>query len=229
MCGRYVINIPLDRFIKYFGIEKPHPDSLPDWPARYNIAPTQAVPVIRQSLDGTRQLDLLRWGLVASWSKDLSSGLINARSETVSEKPSFRHAFRNRRCIIPASGFYEWRKVGSRKCPYYVYMADEGFMPFAGLWEVWKSPEGQVIETCTILTTSANATVTKLHDRMPVILQSESFTTWLDPNMHDPETLSALLTPCPPETVATYPVSTLVNNVRNDRAECIREVEDLEE
>lgn len=225
MCGRYTINITLDRFIKYFGLEKPHPDSLPDWPARYNISPTQPVPVIRQSPDGTRQLDLLRWGLVPSWSKEFSSGLINARSETVNEKPSFRHAFRHRRCIIPASGFYEWRTVGNRKYPYYVYMASNDPMPFAGLWETWKSPDGQSIETCTILTTSANEAIAKLHDRMPVILQPEAFSTWLDPNMHDPETLSALLAPCPPEVIATYPVSTLVNNVRNDSPECIREVE----
>jgi putative SOS response-associated peptidase YedK len=219
MCGRFVIELSPDLLSKVFGVTAP-----PDFPARYNIAPTQHIPVIRQAQDGTRQLDILRWGLVPSWSKELSTGMINARSETVNEKPSFRNAFRHRRCIIPASGFYEWQKVGNRKIPYYVFMKSHEPMPFAGIWEAWKSPEGQSVETCAILTAGANATVAKLHDRMPVILKAESFNTWLDTDMHDPEALTALLAPCSPEAIVTYPVSTLVNGVAHDSPECIKEV-----
>lgn len=220
MCGRYVLTISLELFIKYFGLR-----GAPEWPARYNIAPTQAVPAIRKSTTGIRQLDLLRWGLVPSWSKKPTSSLINARSETINEKPSFRHAFRQQRCIIPATGFYEWRKIGSRKTPYFIHMANHDPMAFAGIWESWRSPEGELVETCAILTTSANEVVAKLHDRMPVILPRESFDLWLDPAKHDPEELLKLLVPCPPEMIATYPVSTLVNKVGNDGPECIIEIE----
>ncbi|HEX5772773.1 MAG TPA: SOS response-associated peptidase [Geomobilimonas sp.] len=223
MCGRYVLTITLELFIKHFGLKE-----IPNWPARYNIAPTQKVPVIRQFQDGPRQVDLLRWGLVPSWSKELSGGMINARGETVNEKPSFRHAFRQRRCIIPASGFYEWRKIGNRKTPYFIHRANHDPMAFAGIWDTWRSPEGENMETCAILTTQANAVVAKLHDRMPVILPCASFDDWLDPQLHDPAVLSKLLVPCPPETIATYPVSTLVNKVGNEGPECIEEVDEVD-
>lgn len=221
MCGRYVLTISLDLFIKLFGLK-----AVPDLPDRYNVAPTQRVPAIRQTSGGLRQMDLLRWGLVPSWSKEFSGGLINARSETINEKPSFRHAFRHNRCIIPATGFYEWRTIGSRKTPYFIHMANHDPMAFAGIWDMWKSPEGEMIETCAILTTQANAVVATLHDRMPVILPRESFETWLAPEVQDPAVLSKLLAPSPAEAMAMYPVSTLVNKVGNDSPDCIVEVEE---
>lgn len=221
MCGRFVRFISLDQFIKYFGL-KPV-DELPE---RYNIAPSERVSAIRKFPDGSRQLSLLRWGLVPSWAKEPPNALINARSETVNEKPSFRHAFKHNRCIIPASGFYEWRKIGSRKTPYYIHMANHDPMAFAGIWDTWRSPEGEVIETCAILTTRANELVAKLHDRMPVILPPESFDLWLDPDVHDLEVLSPLLVPCPPEILAMHPVSMMVNKVGNDILDCIKEVEE---
>ncbi len=192
MCGRFVIELSPDLVTKFFGLTE-----VPDLPPRYNVAPTQPVPVIREAADGSRRLSLMRWGLVPAWAKEPGEGLINARCETVNEKPSFRQAFRQRRCIIPASGFYEWSKVDGRKVPYYVRMADGAPMPFAGLWEAWRSPEGQVLETCAILTTAANATVAPIHDRMPVILHPDEFGLWLDRQVHDAERLTALVCPVP--------------------------------
>lgn len=224
MCGRYTVSISLSTFIKHFGF-KP----LDDLPERYNIAPTENIPAIRKSPDGSRQLSLFRWGLVPQWSKKFPSGMINARSETINEKPSFRQAFRQRRCIIPASGFYEWRKIGSRKTPFYIHMANDDPMAFAGIWETWRTPEGAWIETCAILTTKANGLVAKLHDRMPVILPKESYDTWLNPDEHDPEILKKLLVPYPSEAISMHPVSTLVNKVGNDSPEYTKKVEESDE
>ena len=216
MCGRFVIDLPLELIATCFGLQ-----DVPVLPPRYNIAPTQPVPVIRQGADGQRHLDLLRWGLVPSWAKEARAGLINARAETVDAKPSFRQAFRQRRCIIPASGFYEWQKAGKKKVPYYLRMADGAPMPFAGIWENWRSPDGQVLESCAILTTAANAAVAPIHERMPVILHPDAFTPWLEPALHDAEQLAALLAPCPPGHVTAYPVSILVNIPANDSPACI--------
>lgn len=219
MCGRFVRFISLEQFIKYFGL-KP----LGELPERYNIAPSEQVPAIRISPDGSRQLCLLRWGLIPSWAKEPPRGLINARSETVSEKPSFRHAFKHNRCIIPTSGFYEWQKNGDRKTPYYIHMANNDPMAFAGIWDAWRSPQGEVIESCAILTTSANDLVAKLHDRMPVILQPETFDLWLDPEVQDTEKLAPLLSPYPAERITSYRVSAMVNSPANDSSECIDQV-----
>lgn len=216
MCGRYVLNISLDLFIKYFGLKE-----VADLHPRYNVAPTQTVPVIREGVDGSRQLSLMRWGLVPSWSKEFGSGSINARSETVNVKPSFRQAFRQRRCIIPASGFYEWQKHDGKKIPHYVSMSGNAPMPFAGLWESWRSPEGRVLESCTILTTAANAAVAPIHDRMPVILHPDEFSLWLDRQVHDAERLVPLFSPYPADRLTAHPVSTLVNSPTNDTPECI--------
>jgi putative SOS response-associated peptidase YedK len=216
MCGRFVIDLSPDLVATFFGLA-----ATPDLPPRYNVAPTQLVPVIRSGPDGARQLALLRWGLVPSWAKDIRDGLINARSETIHEKPAFRQAFRQRRCIIPANGFFEWKRSEGKKVPYFVRMADGAPMPFAGIWEAWRSPEGQVLETCAILTTAANSTVAPIHDRMPVILHPNEFGLWLDREQHDPATLMPLLTPYPSDCLVVYPVSTLVNSVANDRLECI--------
>jgi putative SOS response-associated peptidase YedK len=218
MCGRFVIELTPELVRKVFGVT----GDFPDWPARYNIAPTQLIPVVRDAPDGSRRLALLRWGLVPSWSKEFNEGLINARCETVNEKPSFRQAFRQRRCIIPASGFYEWQKVDKGKVPHYIRMADGSPMPFAGIWESWRSPEGQALESCAILTTAANAAVAPIHDRMPVILHPDEFGRWLDREVHEAEQLAGLFAPYPADRLEAYRVSTLVNDPAHDFAECLR-------
>jgi len=183
------------------------------------------VAVIRNNGDHNH-LDLLKWGFVPSWSKDMSFGsnLINARSETVAEKPTFRHAIKYRRCIIPVSGFYEWSHTGDRKQPYYFQMSDHAPMCLAGLWESWKAPDGNELETFTILTTAANKLVAPIHDRMPVILHPDTFTLWLSHNMHDPEQLQLLYQPFPAEQLQTVNVPDLVNNPRFDSPACISHV-----
>ena len=216
MCGRFVIELSPDLVTRFFGLAV-----TPDLPARYNIAPTQPVPVIRQGADGQRHLNLLRWGLVPAWAREFGAGLINARAETVDAKPSFRQAFRQRRCIIPASGFYEWQKRVEGKVPYYIRMADGAPMPLAGIWESWRSPAGEVLESCAILTTAANAAVAPIHERMPVILTPDSFAPWLDRNMHDAGRLLPLLAPCLPGWLDAYPVTPLVNSPANDYPACI--------
>ena len=216
MCGRFVIELSPDLVSKVFGLAE-----VPELPPRYNVAPTQLVPVVREASDGSRRLSMMRWGLVPSWSKEIGEGLINARSETVNEKPSFRQAFRQRRCIVVASAFYEWQKVDGKKVPYYIRMADGAPMPFAGLWEAWHSPEGHVLETCTILTTNANATVAPIHDRMPVILHPDEFGLWLDRKVHEAEPLAGLFSPCPADRLEAYQVSTLVNGPAHNGPECI--------
>ena len=216
MCGRYVIEISADLVRKVFGVV-----DVPQWTARYNVAPTQMVPVIRQRGDGTRQLVLMRWGLIPSWAKEVGEGPINARAETVNEKPSFRHSFRQRRCILPATGFYEWQKVDKHKIPHFVRLKNQMPMPFAGIWDSWRAPDGQVVESCAILTTAANGAVGSIHERMPVILHPDEFGQWLDREQHDQATLMPLLAPYPSDCLEVYPVSTLVNSVANDQPECI--------
>jgi putative SOS response-associated peptidase YedK len=216
MCGRFVIELSPGLVAGFFGLTE-----IPDLPTRYNVAPTQLVPAIREATDGSRRLSMMRWGLVPSWAKDIGDGLINARSETVSEKPSFRQTVRRRRCIIPASGFYEWQKVEKLKVPYYLRMVDSSPMPFAGIWEAWCSPDGQVLESCAILTTSANAKVAPIHDRMPVILDPAGFSLWLDRQVHEVDKLAGLFVPYPADRLEAYRVTMLVNNPAHDDAECI--------
>jgi putative SOS response-associated peptidase YedK len=216
MCGRFVINLSPDLVAKVFGLAE-----VPDLSPRYNVAPSQSIPVIREAADGSRRLSMMRWGLVPAWAKEVGEGLINARSETVNEKPSFRQAFRQRRCILVASAFYEWQKVDNAKLPYCIRMADGAPMPFAGIWETWRSPEGQVLETCAILTTNANATVAPIHDRMPVILHPDEIGLWLDREVHEVEKLAELFMPYPADRLEAYRVSTLVNSPANDTSACI--------
>ena len=170
MCGRFTLQIPPELLAEIFGLAE-----IPVYPPRYNIAPTQQVAVIRQGEDGKNRFATMKWGLIPSWAKDPSIGnrMINARSETVAEKPAFRHAVRHCRCVIPASGFFEWRAEGGRKLPLYVRLKGDAPMCFAGLWEHWKSPDDGIVESCTILTTAANALIETLHDRIPVILQPQ--------------------------------------------------------
>ena len=217
MCGRFTLYFPVELLAEIFDL----PD-LPGLISRYNIAPTQAAAVVRSS-GNARRLDLLRWGLVPSWAKDISAGsrMINARSESLPDKPAFRNAVRFRRCIVPASGFYEWKPEGPRKIPYYISLSDGAPMGFAGIWEVWKTPEGSFLETFAILTTSANPLIAPIHDRMPVILHPDTYGLWLDRDVINPEQLQLLYPPYPTDHLTLHPVSTLVNSPRNDHPACI--------
>ena len=227
MCGRFTLRIPADELARLF-TDLHCPDLVsPDGrllQPRFNIAPTQNVLVVRSAThDRGGECVTLRWGLVPSWSKSLTGPpLINARSETVADKPSFRTAFRRRRCLIPADGFYEWQALTpKRKQPQYITLRSGQPFAFAGLWESWQPPNGSRIESCTILTTAANALMQQFHDRMPVILSPEEFAPWLDPEITEPETLLPLLDQYPPDEMTTFPVSTRVNSVKNDSPELI--------
>jgi putative SOS response-associated peptidase YedK len=221
MCGRFTLQIPPELLAEIFGLLE-----IPVFPARFNITPSQQVAVIRRTAEDRNRLDFLHWGLIPSWAKDRSIGnrMINARSETVHEKPAFRHALRYGRCIIPASGFYEWRQEGERKSPLYVHLKDGSPLCFAGLWEHWKAPEGEVIESCTILTTAANTLIEALHDRMPVILRPEEYALWLDREITDPEQLQQLYKPYPADRMEMWPVAPSVNSPRIDSPELIKPV-----
>ena len=219
MCGRFTLQITPEHLAVIFGLIE-----IPTFPARFNIAPSQKVAVIRQNGDGQNRLDFLRWGLIPSWAEGMSIGykLINARSETVHEKHSFRHAIRYRRCLIPTSGFYEWREEGGKNIPLYVRVKDGSPMVFAGLWESWKSPEGEVIESCTILTTTSNKLIKPLHERMPVILHPQEYDIWLDRETNNPEMLKRFYQPYPADNMEMYPVSPLVNSAKADSPELIK-------
>jgi putative SOS response-associated peptidase YedK len=199
-----------------------------DWTPRYNIAPTQPVAVIRQNpMEPRRELSLLRWGLIPSWAKDpsVSGHMINARSETVATKPAFRDPLTNRRCLIPADGFYEWQRRGKAKQPYCFEVNDGGLFAFAGLWDRWREPSGQWLKSCSILTTTPNAVTSSVHDRMPVILDPDSYDLWLDPGMTNVEAVSEMLKPFDARLMRCYPVSTRINYVANDGLECSAHVE----
>lgn len=223
MCGRYSLTTVPEAMRALFGFE-----NLPNLPPRYNIAPTQDVAVVRFDGEGARQLAMMRWGLIPHWAKDASmaSKMINARAETVREKPSFREAVKSRRCLLPADGFYEWRTEAGRKQPFRIGMKGGAAFAFAGLWDRWTVTataaglnEGDEVDTVTIVTTTANEKLAPIHGRMPVILPPENFDGWLDP-ANDPPVACALLKPYPPDPMAFYRVSTAVNNVRNDDPSC---------
>lgn len=217
MCGRYSLSASGEKLAEQFQLAE-----IPELAPRYNIAPTQEVAVVRQCAEG-RQLALLRWGLIPSWAKDPRSGarMINARAETVAEKPAFRSAFVRRRCLVPADGFYEWKRTAGGKQPFFFQMRDGRPLAFAGLWEQWKSPDGGQIESYTILTTDANELLRPVHDRMPVILPPAAYDLWLDPDVQKPDVLLALLHPYPEEAMTAYPVSMRVNSPANDDPQCI--------
>jgi putative SOS response-associated peptidase YedK len=224
MCGRY-------RLSRRKQIIEEHFDAVSgedDWSPRYNIAPTQPVPVIRQNpKEPVRQLSMMKWGLIPSWAKDTSgaAGMINTRSETAGTKPAFRDALKSRRCLIPADGFYEWKRDGKTKRPF-CFEVDQGqLFAFAGLWDRWKGPTGNWIKTCSILTTIPNAVTTPIHDRMPVILDPDNYELWLDPGMTKVEAVSDLLKPCEARLLRCYPVNTRINHVANDDEECCQPVE----
>jgi putative SOS response-associated peptidase YedK len=195
---------------------------------RYNIAPSQKAPVIRPSRDGSAgEFVFLRWGLIPSWAKDPKIGykMINARAETLSEKPAFRVAFKKRRCLIPANGFYEWKREWDGKRPYFIGRKDGGLFAFAGLWERWKGPDEEMIESCVIVTAKANATVAPLHDRMPVIVPPEAYRLWMDTERYGSDEVARLLVPAPEDLLNAYPVSRRVNNPENDDKGLIEPVE----
>jgi putative SOS response-associated peptidase YedK len=223
MCGRFNLRTPSRDLVEIFQLLRE-----PELKPRYNIAPTQPVAAIRQ-VDKFRELSLLRWGLVPSWSKDPNAGppLINARAETIATKPAFRSAFKRRRCLIPADGFYEWQKTGAKaKQPFHIRMKNEHPFAFAGLWEHWEGGDSSTIDSCTIITTDANEVLRPIHDRMPVILRDEDYGRWLDPKLEDVGMLEGLLKPYAPEEMTAYPISTLVNSPRNESAACIEEARD---
>lgn len=221
MCGRFTLTADPDQLREAFPwLEIPEGALTP----RYNIAPSQPVAVIPN--DGKNRLDFFVWGLIPSWAKDPSIGnrLINARAESAHEKPAFRGALRRRRCLIPADGFYEWKSLPDRKAkqPMYIRRIDDQPFAFAGLWEVWNAPDGSQIPSCTILTTQPNDLLRPIHNRMPVILSPEAYTTWLTPEEVALETLQRWLKPYPSLEMKMYPVSTLVNNPANEVPACIQ-------
>jgi putative SOS response-associated peptidase YedK len=226
MCGRYLLKSSVDALRRAFGFVE-QPNLMP----RYNIAPTQDAPVLRQRREpkGERTLQMLRWGLIPSWAKDtkIAAKLINARAESIAEKPSFRSAFRRRRCLVPADGFYEWRAEGTRKQPYLIVRRDREPFAFAGLWERWtpKEPDAASasIDSFTIVTTDANALLKPLHVRMPVILAPEDYGRWLDPDAAEADLL-ALLKPAPQEWLGYAPVSPRVNAAAVDDAALIETI-----
>ncbi|BCL38097.1 SOS response-associated peptidase [Nostoc sp. MS1] len=219
MCGRFTLTQSPEALAEVF-----HVQQLLDLEAQYNIAPTQTVVTVLHSAESDkREFQKLRWGLIPSWAKDpsISTKLINARSETLAEKPSFRSAFKQRRCLIVADGFYEWQRKQGKKQPFYFRLKDEQPFGFAGLWEKWTNPEGEVINSCTIVTTTANEVLQPIHDRMPVILAPQDYDLWLDPQEQKPQALQHLLSPYPAAEMTSYPVSTVVNSSKHNSAECI--------
>jgi putative SOS response-associated peptidase YedK len=219
MCGRYTLAESPRKLAKRFDV--PQTPDLPFDGERYNIAPTQQLPIIR-SIDNKRDMILARWGLIPSWAKDIKVGnrLINARADTVASKPSFRAAFKARRCLVPADGFYEWHKTEDGKQPYYIRLKEREPFAFAGLWERWRPEEGDLVESYTVITTDANELMTTIHNRMPVILAPEDYAIWLKSDASS-DVLLHLLKPFPTDPMEAYPVSTLVNNPRNQGSKLI--------
>ncbi len=216
MCGRYTLKTPVNTLAEQFQIDE-LPSSLT---ASYNIAPTQRVATVLTE-NGKRKLEMLHWGLIPSWAKDPEVGnkMINARAETVAEKPSYRKAFKERRCLVLADGFYEWQKTENGKRPFYIRMEDGSPFAFAGLWESWHN--GGEIRSCTIITTAPNELAAPIHNRMPVILHPEDYEMWLDPDFDEREPLTSLLKPYPADAMEAYPVSHKVNKPSNNEPGCI--------
>lgn len=228
MCGRFVVFSEPGDLAKLFEVDQIRTEEIPP---RYNIAPTQEVYSVAQTSDGERRLGTLRWGLVPHWAKEPRSGPINARAETVAEKPMFRTAFSRSRCIIPADGFYEWREdpTSGKKIPHFIHREDGHPLAFAGLWSAWRpkdDPDADPLNTCVIITTAAQDWVKEIHDRMPVSLPQDAWDRWLDPTVDDEEGLQELLEPRLPETLTYREVSTRVNNARNEGPELLEPDED---
>jgi len=219
MCGRYTLTKKEQALLERFEAE-----IAARFDPNYNAAPTQELPVITGGMPG--KIQMFRWGLVPAWAKDKSIGvkMINARAESVSEKPSFRDALKSRRCLVPADGFYEWQASDSGKRPFRITLKDRGLFAFAGLWDEWKAPDGNPLFSFTIVTTQANGFMKPIHDRMPVILPREKERAWIDSKLPAADTL-AFLAPCPDNWLSAYPVSMAVNNVRNQGPELVERIE----
>lgn len=216
MCGRFSLRVELAELLAYYGIAETNFDYAP----RYNIAPGQIIPAVIDA-PGGRRLGGLKWGLVPAWARDAQTGyrMINARAETLAEKPAFAKLFRTRRCIVPADGFFEWRRPDRQ--PFRITLKDGGLLSLAALYDVWTAPDGGRLATVAIVTTAANGLMAPLHDRMPVILPRDRMDVWLDRRITDPEALRPLLEPYPAEAMRAYPVSPLVNNANNDVPACL--------
>ena len=222
MCGRFTLKTPREAITKQFGVEIDE-----ELAPRFNITPAQSVDAIRMARAGNgREIVRLKWGLIPSWAKDagIANKLINARSETLSEKPSFREAFKRRRCLVVADGFFEWDKKGKTRRPFYFQLKNERPFAFAGLWDRWTGQDGDRVETCTIITTTPNELLARVHDRMPVILPPEVYNTWLDEDVRNTEACKELLCPYPSSEMISYPVGTLVNSPQHQGAELIKGV-----
>ena len=219
MCGRFVITSPPDAMRRLFRYAEQ-----PNFPARYNVAPTQPIPVVRL-INGARTFTLMRWGLLPGWVKDPKGFtlLINARAETAAEKPAFRNALKRRRCLLPADGFYEWKREGALKQPYFIRRRDRAPFAFAGLWETWSGPGGEEIDTAAIVTTDASADLAALHHRMPVTIDPDDFDAWLD-DASDAQAVQRLMRPAPEGQFELFPVSDAVNKVINDDPRNVEEV-----
>jgi putative SOS response-associated peptidase YedK len=221
MCGRFTLRTPAAAVAKQFGLLE-----VPPFEPRFNVAPAQPAAVVRLAPgapQGRRQWAWLRWGLLPPWAKDpaLGNRLINARAETAAQKPAFRAALRQRRCLVVADGFYEWQHTASRKQPYFFQLRDQRPFGFAGLWERWQGPEGSAVETCALLTTEANDLVRPIHDRMPVIVAPADYPLWLDPAVEEPRQLSRLWTPYPAGEMTAYAVGTWINSPAHEDRRCI--------
>ncbi len=238
MCGRYTLTAEQEVLIRRFSVRAGLAHAFAEIRKRYNIAPSQGVPAIRQNREtGERETAVLTWGLVPFWARDPSIAykMINARSETAATKPAYRGPIRHKRCLLPASGFYEWQRLDSGRGPrqpFFIFPKDakagEGLLAFAGLWEHWGAPDGSEIESCTILTTEANDDLAELHHRMPVILDSADWDRWLDTTLETPEAVADLLRPSPNDRLRKHPVSVLVNSPRHDQPELLERVDATE-
>jgi putative SOS response-associated peptidase YedK len=220
MCGRFTLSSSADEIRAEFGVDVP-----PDYQPRYNIAPQQLVPVLGKGEGGALRIGMLQWGLVPYWADDPRGGpkAINARAETLLQRPTFRDPFLCRRCLVPADGFYEWAREGGTRRPFRFRLRGDRLLSFAGVWDRWKRPDGESLYTCAIITTPASALVGRVHDRMPAIIAPEQREAWLDPAAH-PDALAALLRPYERDDLECYAVSPLVNRVSNDSPECIAPV-----
>ena len=221
MCGRYASSRAVDDLLVTFEVPEPPEQVLPP---SWNVAPTDPVYAVLQR-DGVRSLRVLRWGLVPSWAKDRRAGarMINARRETLTEKPAFRSAYARRRCLVPADGYYEWQVQGARKQPWFLTSRDGGPLAMAGLYEVWRDPEGELLWTCTVVTTEAADDTGHIHDRTPLLVRPGDWARWLDPTVDDPG--AELLVPGTPGVLDAWPVGTAVGNVRNDGPELVAPVQ----
>ncbi|NJK65033.1 MAG: SOS response-associated peptidase [Synechococcaceae cyanobacterium SM2_3_1] len=215
MCGRFSLAVSPEDLASHFSVAE-----VPTLSPRYNIAPSQPVLAVQEADSGAREITHFRWGLVPSWSKAFGQGWINARAETAAEKPSFKAALRRRRCLIPTDGFYEWKGSGKRKQPYFIHLHTRPLFAFAGIWDHWQGADGSEFNSCAILTTQSHGPIQELHPRIPMILNPEAYTQWLDRQVQDPRDLAFLWETAYPQELKFYPVSTLVNSPKHEDPEC---------